>query len=143
MTDAAVATTSAPQSTTLRPARMIFVKLIVSDLDAMIDFYQRAFGLVAVRTIELDNLKEAILQRSADDKGPSLILYFDKNCPNLVVGSSHGPVGLAVEDVDRAFGQAVIQGASPVRTPFDVPGMRVAFVNDPEGHEIEMIRFTG
>lgn len=138
MTDAAVQATAA-----LRPARMIFVKLIVTDLDAMVDFYGRAFGLVAVRTIEMDHLKEVILQRSADDRGPSLILYHDKTCPNLTVGTAHGPIGLAVEDVDRAFEQAVTQGAAPVREPFDVPGMRVAFVNDPEGHEIEMIRFTG
>lgn len=138
MNDAAVQTSSA-----LRPARMIFVKLVVADLDAMVDFYRRAFGLVATRTIEMDDLKEVILQRSADDKGPSLILYFHKDCRPLAVGSAHGPVGLAVEDVDRAFAQAVAQGAAAVREPFDVPGMRVAFVNDPEGHEIEMVRFTG
>ncbi len=138
MTDAAVSTAAA-----LRPAKMIFVKLVVADLDAMVDFYQRAFGMVATRTIEMDDLKEVILQRSADDKGPSLILYFNKDCRSLTVGSAHGPIGLAVEDVDRAFAHAIVQGAAAVREPFDVPGMRVAFVADPEGHEIEMVRFKG
>lgn len=47
MSDAAV-------QTALRPARVVFVKLIAVDLDALTGFYQRAFGLEAARTIEME-----------------------------------------------------------------------------------------
>lgn len=129
--------------TALRPARLVFVKLIAIDLAAMTAFYERAFGLEAVRTIEMEGLKEVVLQRPGDAAGPSLILYHYTDGRPISVGSAHGPVGLAVRDVDAAFAQALAVGASPVREPFEVPGMRVAFVNDPEGHEIELVSFKG
>ena len=134
--------TDATTTTAQRPARMLFVKLIVADLPGMIDFFRRAFGLVHIRSIEMPGLEEAILQRSLDDKGPSLILYHHTDGRDVSVGTAHGPVGLAVEDVDRAFAQALAEGAKPHREPFNVPGMRIAFVLTPEGHELELIRFS-
>lgn len=134
MTDTAAATD-------VRPARLIFSKLIVRDLPAMIGFYERAFGLTKVRDIEMPGLKEAILQRSADDKGPSLVLYHHTDGRDVVVGTAHGPVGFAVADVDAAYAKAIAEGATSGRAPFNVPGMRIAFVFDPEGHELELVRF--
>ena len=135
------ATAETGATTELRPARMVFVKLIVSDLPAMIDFYKGAFGLAHTRSIEMPGLEEAILQRPGDDRGPSLILYHHTDKRALDLGTAHGPIGLAVTDVDAAFRHAVALGGTPHREPFDVPGMRIAFVLDPEGHEIEMVRF--
>jgi predicted enzyme related to lactoylglutathione lyase len=120
---------------------MVFVKLIVADLPAMTAFYDRAFGLTCVRTIQMEGLEEAVLQRPGDERGPSLILYHHTDKRPLSLGTAHGPIGLAVPDVDAAFAQAVSVGGRPHRQPFDVPGMRIAFVLDPEGHEIELVRF--
>lgn len=123
-----------------RPARMIFTKLIVSDLAAMQDFYLRAFGLVNTETIEMEHLIEAVLRRPGDDRGFSLVLYQHKDGRELVMGNSHGPLGLLVDNVDKTYAHAVAQGAKPHRAPYDLGASRIAFVLDPDGHEIEIIR---
>lgn len=129
------------QARDLRPARMVFVKLIAADLPAMVAFFQQAFGLEHARTIEMPGLQEAVMTRPGDPKAPSLILYRHTDGRSLQLGTAHGPVGLAVEDVDKAYELALSVGARAHRAPFDVPGMRIAFVLTPEGHEIELIRF--
>ena len=125
----------------LRPARLLFVKLIVSDLPAMVAFYEKAFGLEKVRDIAMEGLEEAVMQRPGDARGPSLILYHHTDKRALAMGSAHGPIGFAFPDVDAAFAHAVAAGGTVGREPFNVPGMRIAFVHDPEGHEIEMVQF--
>lgn len=129
------------QGAALRPARMVFMKLIVSDLPAMQDFYFRAFGFVNTQTIEMETLLEVVLQRPDDPKGFSLVLYQHKDGREIVMGNAHGPLGLLVDDVDKAYAHAIAQGAKAHRKPSDNPGTRYAFVLDPEGHEIELVRF--
>lgn len=135
MSDAA----TAPQTTAPISVRMGFVKFVVRDLPAMRDFYERAFGLVIAQTIELPEIVELVMRRAGDETGFSLILYWNRDGRDVAVGSAHGPLGLYVRDVDAAFAHAVKQGASPHREPWDAGAMRVAFVLDPEGRELELI----
>jgi predicted enzyme related to lactoylglutathione lyase len=105
----------------------------------MRSFYERAFGLVVAQTIDLPDIVELVMRRPGDEAGFSLILYWPKTGGNVAVGNAHGPLGLYVRDVDIAFAHAVKEGASPHREPWDATGMRVAFVLDPEGRELELI----
>jgi len=75
--------------------------------------------------------------------GANLILYQHKDGRKLTLGDAHGPVGFYVRDADAAYAHAIEQGAAPHREPFDAGTMRVAFVLDPEGHEIEMLSMKG
>ena len=137
MTDTAVA--PAPQAATAPSVRFGFVKFVVADLPAMRSFYERAFGLVVAQTVDLPDIVELIMRRPGEEAGFSLILYWPKAGGDVAVGSAHGPLGLYVRDVDAAFAHAVAQGATPHREPWDATGMRVAFVLDPEGREIELV----
>jgi lactoylglutathione lyase len=130
---------SPPQTTTAPSVRFGFMKFVVRDLDAMASFYERAFGLVVAQTIDLPDIMELVLRRPGDEAGFSLILYWNKAGGDVVVGTGHGPLGLYVRDVDAAFAHAVAEGATPHREPWDATGMRVAFVLDPEGRELELI----
>jgi lactoylglutathione lyase len=134
-------TTVAPaQQTTAPPsARFGFMKFVVRDLDGMRSFYERAFGLVVAQTIDLPDATELILRRPGEETGFSLILYGNKDGREISVGTGHGPLGLFVRDVDAAYAHAVSQGASPHREPWDTEAMRVGFVLDPEGRELELI----
>jgi predicted enzyme related to lactoylglutathione lyase len=134
----------APQTTAAPSVRFGFVKFVVKDLDAMRRFYERAFGLAVAQTIDLPDIVELVMRKPGDDAGFALILYWPKadgpkTDQEWAVGSAHGPLGLYVRDVDAAYAHAVAQGAAPHREPWDTPGMRVAFVLDPEGREIELI----
>ncbi len=119
--------------------RFGFMKFVVRDLDAMASFYERAFGLVIAQTIDLPDIKELVMRRPGEDTGFSLILYWNKAGGDVAVGTGHGPLGLYVRDVDAAYAHAVSQGATPHREPWDTEAMRVGFVLDPEGRELELI----
>ena len=122
---------------------MGFVKFVVQDLEKMRSFYERAFGLVVAQTIDLPDILELVMRRPGEEAGFSLILYWPKdggpNGGNVAVGTAHGPLGLYVRDVDAAYTHAVKEGAAPFREPWDTEAMRVAFVLDPEGRELELI----
>ncbi|MGE0829793.1 MAG: VOC family protein [Hyphomonadaceae bacterium] len=135
-------TQSAIQSPSARPGRLIFMKLVVMDLIAMMAFYNRVFGLIKTQTIENDEILEVVLQRSEDDRGPSLVLYTYKDGRKVSPGTAHGAVGFTVDDVDKVYAEAIAAGATSLFEPFESPGVRVALFNDPEGHEIELLRFA-
>jgi predicted enzyme related to lactoylglutathione lyase len=136
---------TAPQTKTVPPsARFGFVKFVVQDLAAMRSFYERAFGLAVSQTIDLPDIMELVMRRPGEDTGFSLILYWNKAPLNeegreTAVGTAHGPLGLFVRDVDAAYAHAVKEGATAHREPWDTGAMRVAFVLDPEGRELELI----
>ena len=116
-----------------------FVKLVVRELEPMLDFYGRVLGLVAVQTIDTPEMTEKILRKPGQEAGAGLILYRHKDGREITLGNAYGPVGFYVRDVDAAFAHAVAQGATPERPPWDAGGLRVAFVLDPEGREIELV----
>lgn len=141
MSETAVA--PAAEATAAPSVRFGFVKFVVKDLEAMRRFYERAFGLEVAQTIDLPDIVELIMRKPGEAAGFSLILYWPKSGGDVAVGSAHGPLGLYVRDVDAAFTHAVAQGASPHREPWDAGAMRVAFVLDPEGREIELVSMRG
>lgn len=119
-----------------------FFKLVVKDMPTMLDFYERAFGFTVAGKIESPLMEEAILTLPGVDARFSLVLYHWKDSRAIIVGNGHGPVGLHTADVDAAFEHAVAQGATAAIKPLAFPGARIAFVLDPEGHEIELINMT-
>jgi lactoylglutathione lyase len=121
-------------------ARLKFVKLIVRDLAAAEDFYSRAFGLVAMNRIRLPEMEETVMGRGEGDPDASLVLYWHKDGRSLSGGDLHGPIGFYVSDVDAVYMHALSQGAVSVRAPFTVGPSRVAFLSDPDGHEIEILK---
>lgn len=56
-------------------------------------------------------------------------------------GAAGFEVGFLVDDVDEAFRDLVDGGAQPVTEPADRPwGQRTAYVADPDGYLIELVR---
>lgn len=136
--------TTAPQAgnpaETKAPSFTIgFVKLNVDDLQAAVEFYAAAFGLVSVQSIKTPDVLEEVLRKPGNETGPAIILLKHRDGRTLTRGDNWGPVGLYVRDTDAAYAHAVSKGAAPHRPPWDAGTMRVAFVLDPEGHEIELI----
>jgi predicted enzyme related to lactoylglutathione lyase len=134
-------TVAAPQTAaaTAPSARFGFVKFVVGDLEAMRGFYERAFGLAVSQTIDQPDFMELILRRPGEETGFSLILFWYRNGEKPALGSAHGPLGLFVRDVDAAYAHAIKEGATADREPYDTGAMRVGFVRDPEGRELELI----
>lgn len=131
--------TLTPAETKAPSVTLGFIKVIVQDLETALTFYERAFGLVATQTVDTPEMTEKMLRKPGVETGPMVILYRHKDGRKIEVGNGWGPVGFYVRDVDAAFAHAVSQGAAPHREPWDSGNLRVAFVLDPEGHEIELV----
>lgn len=119
--------------------RILFTKLIVADLPAAIDFYERAFGFTVRNRIALPGLEEVLIGL-ADDPF-TLVLYHHTDGRALTAGDTHGPLGLSTRDIQSTWDRAIAAGAVSVRPPEDFPGMRIAFLDDPEGHPLELIQY--
>lgn len=120
-------------------SRFAFVKFVVRDLSAMRVFYECALQLVAVRTIDTPDITEIIMRPKGEAEGFCLVLYKSKDDRAVVLGDAHGPLGFYVGSASDAFQSALRKGATPLKAPFDISGLRVAFVRDPEGHELEFL----
>lgn len=139
MTDTATAEAPATDVAAFK-FRLNFFKLVVRDADAMTAFYRDTFGFTVANRIELPGIVEVMLV--LPEQTFNLVLYQNADGRAVTIGSGHGPVGFITRDVDGAYAHALASGAQDDRAPFDLPGMRIAFVADPEGHQIEMIQFV-
>lgn len=119
--------------------RVLFTKFVVADLPRAMTFYEQAFGFAERNRIALPGMEEVLIGL-ADDPF-TLVLYHNTDGRTLTAGDTYGPLGLSTRDIDAAWDRAIAAGGTPVRPPEDLPGMRIAFLDDPEGHTIELIQY--
>ncbi len=118
---------------------ILFTKFVVEDLPRALAFYAQAFGFTERTRIALPGLEEVLI--GLPDDPFTLVLYHHTDGRSLVRGDNHGPLGLSTRNIHAAWDRAVAAGATAVRPPVDLPGMRIAFLDDPEGHTIELIQY--
>lgn len=120
-------------------SRILFTKLVVEHLPRALAFYAEAFGFTERNRIVLPGLEEVLI--GLPDDPFMLVLYHHTDGRTLVRGDNHGPLGLSTRDIHAAWDRAIAAGATAVRPTEDLPGMRLAFLDDPEGHTIELIQY--
>ena len=137
-----------------RPApRMDHVGLAVADLDAAMNWYTTAFGYQAefvnrIEAIDLDLVM--LVHREHGDRlellhrGGAAPARLDPKPTDPATAArieGFGHVAFDVQDLDGSFERLVGLGARPVMSPgpSPVPGIRMAFVADPEGNLLELL----
>jgi len=120
-------------------AQFSFVKLYVADLDAMIAFYATTFAMAVHVRIEEVDFEEVLMRQDGHDFILGLLSWKDGG--HRDDRPAAGVIGFVTQDADAAVAQAIKAGATLKRAPFNIPGTRVAIVDDPEGHEIEFVQF--
>ena len=118
--------------------KFAFFKLIARDLERLVAFYTGAFGMEERNRIEGENFREVMLGTPGD--AFTLVLFHYTDGRAVDIGSAYGPVGFLTRDLDAALDYTTAHGATTVRGPTDAGQMRVCFVIDPEGHEIELLQ---
>jgi lactoylglutathione lyase len=132
-------------------ARLDHVGLAVGDLQAAVSWFCDVFGLVPELTLRVDALDLSIEMLVHPVYGYRLELL---HRPGSLAGrkpgtpgeaalrEGYGHVAFDVPDLDGAYDRAVARGARPVMPPrpSPEPGVRMAFVADPEGNLIEFLR---
>jgi glyoxylase I family protein len=130
--------------------RLDHVGLSVGDLAAAADWYCAAFGYereleLRVAPIELD-----IVMLIHPGPGDRLeLLHRPGSTPGLrpsdpgeaALSRAYGHVAFDVAELDVAYAKVVALGARPVLSPrpSPEPGVRMAFVADPEGNLVELL----
>lgn len=118
--------------------RFNFVKIVVSDIAAMEQFYTGAFGFEVQNRIDTPQFREVMLAQKAG--AFTLVLYQHTDGRALDIGNGWGPLGFIVADCEAEHARVLGLGASEARAPIAFGGMKVSFVTDPEGHEIELLQ---
>jgi len=133
-------------------AALDHIGLSVADLDAQSSWYQRAFGLTATRAFVVpqaslrgvflvgeDGLVIELLERAGSTHRPPA-----SSPPDELLTQGWAHVCLRVASVDDVFAALIAAGAGAVTEPgpSPEPGVRFAFVTDPEGNFIELLDRT-
>ena len=130
--------------------RLDHVGLNVADLEAAERWYVEAFGYVRELAVRLDAFELDIVMLVHPDGGDRLELLHRPGSrrglraadpPEAVLTEGFGHVAFDVRGVDDTFDRLVALGARPVMTPrpSPEPGVRMAFVADPEGNLLELL----
>ena len=124
----------------MSPAKLSFFKLIVRDLETSQRFYEQAFGFTVSDRFDTPEFGEVILAQ--EDAGLSLILLSYKDGRALPDAASHGPTGFLTGEIEATHAAIVAAGGTPKGPILAIEGgVKVAFLADPEGHEIELCQF--
>jgi len=134
------------------PLRLDHVALSVGDLDAACEFYSRAFEFARQLKFELapHPIRGLMLRH---ESGMRLELFEREGSAPGVQGATpiealatrgYGHFAFAAPDIDVLFAQALGAGASAVvePAPSPEPGVRFAFVADPEGNLVELVELA-
>jgi lactoylglutathione lyase len=135
-------------------SRLDHVGLAVADLPAAVAWFCDVFGLVPELTLRVEALDLSIEMLLHPGYGYRLeLLYRPGSAADGKPGTpaeaalreGYGHVAFDVTDLDAAYDRAVTRGARPVMPPglSPEPGVRMAFVADPEGNLIELLHRPG
>jgi lactoylglutathione lyase len=130
--------------------------LSVADLEAMATWYADVFGFTRELTLRVEPLALDIVMLILPGCDHRLELLYrpgsgrrtDPRDPGeAALHQGFGHIAFDVDGVDAAYDRAVAAGARPVMAPrpSPEPGVRMAFVADPEGNLVELLdrRYAG
>lgn len=130
-----------PDNTPANSIRLAFIKLNTSDMDGALAFWRDAFGFAVRQSYDEPGFLEHILEIPGQAGGLSLMLVQPKGGPDMVAGTAHGPVGIQCSDIVTTLEHALAAGGRKTMDITEVaPGVKVALVFSPQGHEIELVQ---
>ena len=143
----------------LRVRTFSHVCISVSDVERSLGFYRDGLGLEVIFDHQLDGpgMESATGEPGAQGRMVGLKVPGPGGVTIELLGFAHrgevpkGPrpalgytnASLAVDDLDAAHAELVAAGIQPLQEPFEVGGVRMFFVADPDGTAIELIEFPG
>ena len=118
----------------------LHTKLRVRDLDAAIRFYEQAFGY-ALRSRRPGPEDSEIAFLRLPDETTELQLSLVPGGEAFEVPARMLHLAFRVEDLEAVLARAVAAGATVRSGPYTLPsGSIVAFVQDPDGYDVELVQ---
>jgi glyoxylase I family protein len=124
----------------------------VSDLERSLEFYRRLLGFDVVFDVELEGASLEAVTGASGARGRMVGgLVGGAMVELLALGSTEAPVAgphlgytnmsFSVTDLDAAHRRVLDLGYRPAQDPVEIGGVRMFFVNDPDGTPIELVEY--
>jgi len=121
--------------------------LRVGDLQRSVDFYTKSMGMQLLRTTDRPDQKYSLaFVGFADESEQAAIeLTYNYGVTSYEIGTGYGHIAIGVEDIEGVCERARTAGGQVTREPGPVKGGTtvIAFVQDPDGYKIELIKSAG
>ena len=121
--------------------KFLHTMLRVADIEKSLKFYQKLFGLKVTRTKELEDATLYFLSDGISNVEIELTYNHETPKGGYVNGTSFGHLAFEIDNMDKFTEKLHALGYDYLYSPFILPGhtLKIAFVNDPDGREIEIV----
>jgi lactoylglutathione lyase len=118
--------------------KLLHTRYRVSDLEKTISFYKDVLGLEEVRRQTSGRGSQLVFLKAPDSDVEIEICKFEESGP-VVVGPDLTHLAFEVDDLDKFAKEAAAKGYPLSDGPHSTGSGRIAFIDAPEGYEIELI----
>jgi lactoylglutathione lyase len=123
--------------------RMLHTMLRVGDLDRSIRFYTEVLGMKLLRRKDYPDGEFTLAFIGYGNESDNTVIEFTYNwgVDSYELGNAYGHIALEVDDVYRATEEIRERGGKIIRDagPMNAGQTIIAFVEDPDGYQIELI----
>jgi lactoylglutathione lyase len=118
--------------------KLLHTRFRVNDLEKTISFYKDVLGLEELRRHTSGRGSQLVFLKAPDSDEEIEICKFDESGP-VVVGPDLTHLAFEVDDLDEFAKNAAAKGYPLSDGPHSTGTGRIAFIDAPEGYEIELI----
>lgn len=122
--------------------KLLHTRYRVSDLEKTVSFYKDVLGLEELRRHTSGRGSELVFLKAPHSNEEIEICKFDKSGP-IVVGPDLTHLAFEVDDLDKFAKHAEAKGYPLSDGPHSTANGKIAFIDAPEGYEIELIEHAG
>jgi lactoylglutathione lyase len=118
--------------------KLLHTRYRVADLEKTVSFYKDVLGLKEVRRHISGRGSQLVFLKAPESDEEIEICKFDESGP-VVVGPDMTHLAFEVDDLEKFAKEAAAKGYPLSDGPHATGSSRIAFIDAPEGYEIELI----
>ena len=118
--------------------KLLHTRYRVTDLEKTVSFYKDVLGLKETARHTSGRGSQLVFLKAPESEEELELCKFDQSGP-VVVGPDLTHLAFEVDDLDKFAKEAARKGYPLSDGPLQSGGGRIAFIDAPEGYEIELI----
>jgi lactoylglutathione lyase len=118
--------------------KLLHTRYRVRDLEKTVSFYKDVLGLKEVRRHTSGRGSQLVFLKAPEGDEEIEICKFDQSGP-VVVGPDLTHLAFEVDDLEKFAREAAAKGYALSDGPHSTGNSKIAFVDAPEGYEVELI----
>lgn len=123
--------------------RLLHTMLRVGDLEASMQFYTHVLGMQELRRKDYPEGEFTLAFVGYGDEAENTVIELTYNwgTDNYEIGAGFGHIAIEVDDVYAAVAEVKARGGKVIREagPMNAGTTIIAFVEDPDGYQIELL----